>query len=263
MTVLVNPTSPQALDRRSPVPLWAQLLAELQRRLTAGAFTARFPTDRELTESYGVSRQTAREAVRRLGESTSLDRQAGRGTFVRPAEFEQPAGALYSLFEAIEAQGVEQRSLVRAQELRTDPAVAAELDLAPGAPLVYLERVRLAGGVPLALDCTWLPADLAAPVLEADFTHTALYDELHQRCGLRPSRGEERIRPIVPPRADARVLQIPAGVAAFSIERHTWACERPLERRRTLVHGDRYAFVTHWSPSEPQPGGAHLALLTG
>jgi GntR family transcriptional regulator len=262
---LRNPQNPEAiipLDRKSPLPLWAQLVAELQRRLASGAFTTRFPTDRELTETYGVSRQTAREAVRRLGDSIHLDRQAGRGTFVRPAEFEQPAGALYSLFQAIEAQGVEQRSLVRVQELRTDPQAAAELEVAPDAPLVYLERLRLAGGLPLALDCTWLPGDLAAPILEADFTHTAVYNELQERCGLHPTRGEERIRPIVPREEEARLLQIPGGVAAFSIERHTWTPRRPLERRRTLVHGERYAFVTTWSPSEPQPSGPHLALLS-
>ena len=264
MDALRNSQDPGAipLDRRSPMPLWAQLLAELQRRLASGAFAPRFPTDRELTETYGVSRQTAREAVRRLGDSIALDRQAGRGTFVRRVEFEQPAGTLYSLFQAIEAQGVEQRSVVRVQELRTDPAAAAELEVASDAPLVYLERLRLAGGVPLALDCTWLPGDLAGAVLEADFGHTALYDELWVRCGVRPTRGEERIRPVVPPREQARLLKIPREAAAFSIERHTWTADRPLERRQTLVHGERYAFVTTWSPSEPQPSGPHLALLS-
>jgi GntR family transcriptional regulator len=264
MDALRNRQDPGAipLDRTNPLPLWAQLVAELERRLAGGAFAARFPTDRELTETYGVSRQTAREAVRRLGTSVALDRQAGRGTFLRPAEFEQPAGTLYSLFQAIEAQGVEQRSIVRAQELRTDPAAAADLELAADAPLVYLERLRLAGGVPLALDRTWLPVDLAGPVLEADLGHTALYDELRVHCGVQPTRGEERIQPVVPARAEARLLQLPSGAAAFSIERHTWSGERPLERRRTLVHGERYAFVTTWSPSAPQPTGAHLALIT-
>ncbi|MGH2688751.1 MAG: GntR family transcriptional regulator, partial [Actinomycetota bacterium] len=138
--------APRPLDRSSPLPLWAQLLAELERRLRAGDFTTRFPTDQELTQTYGVSRQTAREAVRRLAASVGLDRQRGRGTFVRGTEFEQPVGALYSLFRAIEAQGVEQRSVVRARELRKDPAVAAGLGLEPDADLVYLERLRLAGG---------------------------------------------------------------------------------------------------------------------
>jgi GntR family transcriptional regulator len=263
MDALRNPQGlgPIPLDRKSPLPLWAQLVAELERRLASGAFAARFPTDRELTEAYGVSRQTAREAVRRLGASVALDRQAGRGTFVRPAEFEQPAGTLYSLFQAIEARGVEQRSIVRVQELRRDLAASVDLELAADAPLVYLERLRLAAGVPLALDRTWLPADLAGGVLEADFGHTALYDELRVRCGLWPTRGDERIQPVVPSRPEGRLLQMPAGAAAFSIERHTWTGDRPLERRLTVVRGDRYAFVTAWSPSAPHPGGPHLALV--
>jgi GntR family transcriptional regulator len=263
MSALRNPQGPGPipLDRKSPLPLWAQLVAELERRLASGAFAARFPTDRELTETYGVSRQTAREAVRRLGASVGLDRQAGRGTFVRAAEFEQPVGTLYSLFQEIEALGVEQRSIVRVQELRVDPTVAADLELAADAPLVYLERVRLAGGVPLALDRAWLPADLAERALEADFGHTALYDELRVRCGVWPTRGEERIQPVVPSRPQGRLLQLPAGAAAFSIERHTWTGDRPLERRLTLVRGDRYAFVTAWSPSAPRPGGPHLVLV--
>lgn len=258
-----NPVGPEPrpLDRRSPLPLWAQLVAELERRLAAGAFAARFPTDRELTETYGVSRQTAREAVRRLGVSVPLDRQAGRGTFVRPAEFEQPAGTMYSLFQAIEARGVEQRSVVRAQELRTDADIARRLGLEPDAPLVYLERLRLAGGAPLALDRTWLPADLARPVLDADFTHTALYDELWTRCRVRPTAGEEHIRPVVPGRRQGRLLEIPSGEAAFSIERATWTGDRALEHRRTLVHGGRYAFVTRWSPSAPQPSAPQLAAV--
>jgi GntR family transcriptional regulator len=262
MVAAVKSADPMPLDRQSPLPLWAQLLAELERRVAKGDFIDRFPTDRELTETYGVSRQTAREAVRRLGATVPLDRQAGRGTFVRPAEFVQPAGALYSLFEEIEAQGVEQRSIVRGKGLRIDPVAAAELEVAADAPLVYLERLRLAAGVPLALDRVWLPGDLAGQVLEADFGRTSLYDELRTRSGLRPTRGEERIQPVLPRRKEARVLELPEGAAAFRIERRTWNGKRRLEYRLTLVRGDRYAFVTAWSPSERGAPGAHLALVS-
>lgn len=257
------PADPQPLDRASPLPLWAQLVAELERRLAAGAFAAQFPTDHELTQTYGVSRQTAREAVRRLAASVPLERQRGRGTFVRRTEFEQPVGALYSLFDAIEAHGVEQRSVVRAKDVRTDPLVAADLGLERDASLVHLERVRLAGGDPLALDRVWLPADLAREVLEADFEHTALYAELQRRCGVRPTSGEERIHPVVPNPADARLLGLPSGAAAFNVERRTWTGDRPLERRHTLVRGDRYAFVTTWPGSTRPHGGARLALVGG
>ncbi|MST33457.1 GntR family transcriptional regulator, partial [Acidimicrobiaceae bacterium USS-CC1] len=47
------------LDRASPLPLWAQLLAELRARLGAGEFDERFPAELELAADYGVSRNTA------------------------------------------------------------------------------------------------------------------------------------------------------------------------------------------------------------
>lgn len=256
-----NPQEAQPLDRSSPLPLWAQLVAELRRRHAAGAFVSRFPSDKDLIETYGVSRQTVRDAVRHLGTTIALDRQRGRGTFVRPAEFEQPVGTFYSLFKAIEAQGVEQQSVVRAKDLRTDAAAASELGLAPEASLVYMERLRLAGGLPLALEQVWLPADLAEAVLESDFAHTALYDELRDRCGLRPTAGEERILPVVVDRAEARLLGLPAGSAAFLVERRTWVGDRILERRHTLVRGDRYAFVARWSADASHPAGAKLAVV--
>src|SRR5687767_7964141 len=110
------PTGPDVrpLDRTSPMPLWAQLVEELTRRLTAGHFSERLPTDQELVDTYGVSRQTARDAVRRLGESFRLERHRGKGTFVRQAQFELPVGIMYSWFQAIESQGAKQDSVVRA-----------------------------------------------------------------------------------------------------------------------------------------------------
>ena len=57
----------ERLQRDHPMPLWAQLEAELRRRLQAGEFAdGAFPTDLELTRSYEVSRHTVREAVRQL-----------------------------------------------------------------------------------------------------------------------------------------------------------------------------------------------------
>jgi GntR family transcriptional regulator len=235
-----------SLDRRDPLPLWAQLTAELRRRLEAGDFNERFPTDRELTEAYGVSRQTAREAVRRLGEQGLLERSRGRGTFLRTREFEQPLGTLYSLFRAIEAQGVEQRSIVRVLDIRTDADAAAHLGVPPDARLFYLERIRLAGDEPLALDRAWLPAEVAEPLLAVDFSRTALYDELARHCGIHLTGGQERLHPVVPDRALRQALRVRTGEAVFAIERLARAGARLIEFRSSFVRGGRYGFVVAW-----------------
>jgi GntR family transcriptional regulator len=254
---------PRDLDRNSPLPLWAQLVDELTRRMAAGAFVDRLPTDQELAATYQVGRATVREAVRRLGETFRIDRQRGKGTFVRPTQFEQPVGTMYSLFQAIEGQGVEQKSVVRSCELKVDAMVAAELEVASDLPLFYLERLRLAGGAPLALDRVWMPADLAAPVMATDFSHTALYAELKEKAGIVATRGEERIHPSIPIPAVAKLLEMPKGTAAFAIVRRTWVGDRPLEHRDTIFRGDRHAFVSTWSQMDgAKTSSPHLKLVS-
>lgn len=241
---------PAKLDRHHPLPLWAQLLNDLRRRLASGEFTSRFPTDAELVETYSVSRQTVREAVRRLTADGLLDRRQGQGTVVRSPEFRQPLGSLYSLFRVIEAEGVPQTSIVSVLDEREESEIAKQLDLEPASRLVYLERVRLAGGRPLALDRAWLPADIARPLLGADFSRTALYDELAKLCGIQLTGGSEQIRPVVPTPAERALLQMGRGEAAFAIERRTFVGDRAAEYRCSIVRGDRYGFVAEWEAGD-------------
>jgi GntR family transcriptional regulator len=235
------------LDRNSPLPLWAQLEADLRRRLEAGEFIERFPTDLELTQGYGVSRHTVREAVRHLNKTGLLRRERGRGTVVNQTEFEQSLGTLYSLYQSVEATGVEQASEVLALEVVRDTVAAAHLELFDDADLVFLERLRLAGGSPLAVDRAWLPLTIAEPLLQVDFTHTALYDELDRIGTPRPNQGWERLTPIVPTAADRERLDLKKVEAAFFLERLGKRDDQPVEWRTSVVRGDRYRFVAEWS----------------
>lgn len=234
------------LDRDSALPLWAQLESELKKRLDAHEFDDRFPTDAELVAQYEVSRHTVREAIRHLNASGILRRERGRGTVVNRSEFEQPLGALYSLFRSVESSGSSQRSRVLELREDLDPIVAAQLGLEPDASLFYLERIRCADDQPLALDRAWLPMDLAAPLLSSDFEHTALYDELDRKCGTRPDAGWERIAPVLPTPAEREQLTMRRGEAALSLERLGTADDQPIEWRTTLIRGGRWRFVSHF-----------------
>jgi GntR family transcriptional regulator len=242
------------IDRNSALPLWAQVLADLRQRLAAGEFRDRFPGDQELTAYYGVSRHTVREAVRRLQAEGVVERGRGRGTFVTGRVIEQPLGTLYSLFRSVEEQGFVQHSIVRQLAERQDQEAAKILGRAPDEPLIYLERLRLADGEPIVLDCSWLPAAIARPLLRADFTRTALYRELRLRCGIQPDAGWERIRPVLPTPEQRRLLRLPARTPALAIERlATWQAT-PVEWRHGLVRADRYSYVARWSARDVGAG---------
>jgi GntR family transcriptional regulator len=246
------------LDRASGVPLWRQLHQDLLRRLAAGDFEAGFPGEVELQREYAVSRHTVREALRRIREAGLIDSGRGRTTRVRSDAIEQPLGGLYSLFRQVEAQGLEQRSEVLALELTTDPDVAGRLERSADEPLVHLERVRLAGGEPLAHDEVWLPATMARGLLDVDFSRAGLYDELARVAGTRPTGGWERITAVTAGHR-GRLLGVDEGAPCFAIERVGQVeNEPPLEYRRSLVRGDRYALLTQWSPRGYQLGARDL-----
>lgn len=227
-------------------PKWRQVLEDLERRLAVGEIADRFPTDRELVDHYQVSRHTVREAVRHLRARGVIQRERGRGSTVRLAEFSPPSGTLYSLFREVEAQGIVQTSVVLALDQRRDAAAAAVLGVDADTDLVHLERLRYAGGEPLAVDRVWLPPDIGAAVLDVDFSRTALYDELERRAGVRLTGGRETITAVLPGTDLLDVLDLDHDEACLRIERVGELDGRVVESRITIVRGTRFAVVSDW-----------------
>ena len=234
------------LDRSSSVPLWNQLESILRARLDGGEFATRFPTDRELMESYGVSRHTARHAVAQLGYDGIVRRSRGIGTSVDEGTVAQTLGALYSLFHVVEEAGCTQNSDVVRLGTCVNEHAAQQLELSGDSTLVELSRVRHANGCPIAFDHVWLPFEFGAAVLDADFSHTALYDELEAVGSGRPSSGCERIRAVIPNAALRTQLELTVDDAAFQIERIGYLDDHPVEWRVTTIRSDMFNFVTDW-----------------
>jgi GntR family transcriptional regulator len=228
-------------------PLWQQVLSDLERRIASGDIVDRFPTDRELTEHYGVSRHTAREAVRRLRARGLVDRQRGRGSFLSDGRLSQPLGGLYSLYRAVEDRGLTQRSEVLALERARDDDAASRLGLPPRAELVRVERLRFADEEPLAIDSVWLPADVGRHLLDVDLTRTALYDELRERAGITITEATETLEPIVPDADSRALLQLDDDEALLRVRRLGSSGGRPVECRLTLIRGQRFLYTSSWT----------------
>ena len=240
--VIPVPGSARLPDRGSPMPIWAQVSADLRRRCGSGDFADGVPGEHALSEEYAVSRHTIREALRALRAEGVIASQRGRGSVVRP-RFSQSLGAVSSLFRAVEAQGALQSSEVLRLGTVVDAEVAARLGLAPDALLVVLERIRRADDEVLAHDTSWLPHTLAHPLLDADFGHTALYDEL-ARIAVDVDGGTEHVSAIVADDALAALLAVAAGAAVLHVERLATAQGRPVEWRTTDIRGDRFTLET-------------------
>lgn len=72
------------LDRQSGIPFYIQLKEQIKKNITQGRWTAgmKLPTERELAERIGVSRNTISQAYKELEGEGVLSSSQGRGTFV-------------------------------------------------------------------------------------------------------------------------------------------------------------------------------------
>ena len=236
------------------MPLWAQLAAELRRRLSSGEFDRRFPTEVELAGAFGVSRATVREAIRRLRGEGLLEARRGSGTFVVQRQLDAPILGTSGLAQAIAAAGLAPSSKVlRVEEGPPADVAARALGLVGHQTVLWVERLRYADDEPLALDLSALALDASQRRAFAggDLANGSLYGLLETTCGLRVSGGTERLRAVTCSAAERKLLRPDRGEGILEVERVAYAAERPVEWRRSLVRGQGYVLSARWGMVPP------------
>ena len=66
------------------LPMYRHIADDLRTQITTGQLrpNAKLPTEGELSDTYEASRNTVREAIRRLTDEGLLESRPGQGTFV-------------------------------------------------------------------------------------------------------------------------------------------------------------------------------------
>jgi GntR family transcriptional regulator len=165
------------LDRKSPLPLYAQIKQRLIGLILRwDQNDRRFCSDEQLCAFFCVSRDTVRQAVAELVNEGLLTRSRGLGTFISARKLEEHFGPGMDFQRQWAANGTPMQSTLLVFERRpADEHIAAALELQAGDLTLFIKRVRAAARVPVAIDYRYLPAELVA-----DWTEdSALGSPLH------------------------------------------------------------------------------------
>jgi GntR family transcriptional regulator len=197
------------------------------------------PSERELMARFGVSRATVRQAIGTLVEQGRLYRVQGKGTFVAGDRVESQLH-LASFTQDMRRRGLDPATLVRSvvRQLPT-PAARAALGLAAGAKAWRVERLRLAGGLPMALEVGWYPIELVPGLAEEDLSGS-LYALLGTRYGLVVDRGEQTVWSEAADPPTAAALEMVPGSPLMVFRRTSAAGPRTVEHVTSWYRGDRY-----------------------
>jgi GntR family transcriptional regulator len=199
------------------------------------------PSERELAERYGVARMTVRGEIDRLTAEGLTYRLQGRGTFVAEPRVAQ-AGSLSSFTEDMRGRGMKPSSVVLAQEeIEATALLAGKLELAPGAPVLRVDRVRLADGRAMAVEQAYLPMDRFPGVAESDFSRASLFELLGDRWGAGLGDADQRVVAVAIEGADAEELDVAEGQPGLRFQTLTRDRDgTPLFYAVSLYRGDRY-----------------------
>jgi GntR family transcriptional regulator len=241
------------LDRAQPLPLYYRIKQDLLEAIDEGRLREgdRVPSERELTERYGVSRMTARHALAILEQEGFLRRVQGKGSFVAPPKLEQTLVGLTSFTEEMHRRGLVPSTQVRlVEEIRAGERVAEHLGAQPDERVYMVERLRLASGDPMALERVYLPTRLVHGLPEMDLTGS-LYELLADTYGLRLHNAVQSLEAVLADPEEAAVLHVPLGSPLLAMTRVSYsAAGEPIEYVRSLYRADRYRFTVTLSRKE-------------
>lgn len=201
------------------------------------------PSERELTQQFGIARMTVRHALDMLVAQGLLERSPGRGTFVAKPHIDMQA-RLSSFSEEMDRRGrvPGARTLLRRRET-AGPGVARALDLSGGAPIVHWRRVRTADSEPICIIDSYVPFE-SFPEL-VDIPEPASLFGWFGTQGKMPTWGEDSVVADLATDEEADLLGIARGSAVLRLSRRAFCRELAVEVSRSVYRADRF---TLWIP---------------
>jgi GntR family transcriptional regulator len=238
-------------------PRYVQISREFTRGIADGTYPigSRLPTEAELCEQFGISRFTAREAIRVLLSAGLVTRRPRIGTVViampDTARYAHDATSLPDLLQY--ARDTELR-FVYIGTVALGPAQAQDFGVPPGEEWTFALAVRhaaepartdSAGAAtrPFCITRLFLSPSLAGIGALLRERRTAVYALIEREYGLTIDRVEQELSGTVLDADDAANLGCAAGAPALRIVRRYYGTQGQLLEVADNVHpSDRFSY---------------------
>lgn len=238
--------SKETIDKNTPIPMYYQLKKIILDMIKDGRLKPgdMIPTEMELSEIYGISRTTTRQAIMELVTEGQLYRVKSKGTFVAEKRVVQDfTNVIRASHNLLQAQNVKTTTKVlELSVVRADDWISKMLQIVEGEEIIHLRRLRFIDDQPNVLADAYMPM-ICKEILDTDMNKTGLYEFLDRNEETTAVRAVRELEAISADEEEAELLGIQQGdpiqlTTSVSYTKNG----KPIEYSIAKFRGDRNVF---------------------
>ena len=236
------------IDADAAQPLYIQLARMLSAQIASGAYAIGelLPTEAELTESYGVSRYTVRQAIQHLRQQGLVSARKGVGTRVEARRADTSySHSVNSLSELLQFAHETRLDLIGQQEIEARGTLAEALGCRPRKRWLRVEGIRRGDDaeLPICHSEVYLDAAYKAVATDQGSLRTALWSLIERQFGETVVELDQQIEASILDAKQAAQLQAPPGSPALKFTRRYYVTGRRLVELSINLHpADRFTY---------------------
>lgn len=206
----------------------------------------KIPPERELCDTFGVSRITVRHSLQMLQDQGLVERRPGKGTFVRKA-WQKKMPILDMDYEKSlkkEAPNIV-RQLLTWEQVLPPPEIMEELGLLKSEKCVLIERLDILDGEPLSYDKGYIPLNISTSIDDEIVRKVEFLHLWEQREGLAISYIQSSTEAVKADDTDSERLYVEEGSPILLTTDTVYsAAGKALAVFITGYRGDRFKLVS-------------------
>lgn len=239
-------------------PLYSTLANILTTDIQEGKYqpASILPSENELAQRYGVSRQTVRQALRAVREQGLISSHPGIGTIVRePVHRDDVFSAVNSVGDLLQFVENTEMHLVSHREVVVDDALANTLNAAKGLLLSEVSFVRKRPGadLPMSYVRIYVSPRYAEAQKRPAVSNAPIYKSIEKMFGVRVAEIQQHTTATLLDAELADILQAQPGSAALQMVRFFYdANQGMIQASISYYPHDRYTQTVRYraTPTE-------------
>lgn len=173
----------------------------------------KLPSERELSEQFGVQRATVRAAYNILEEEGIIEIRERSGRYMGHTRITTNLRQIKSFSDKMFEIGIDIKNKLLAFEcIEVDKELSKKIKLPIGTPIYKITRVRKAQrgdkSTPVAIEYSYIPEDIAPKLMKYDLEERSLFDILIKEYKKIPKREEQMVEIVYANELESKTLKM-------------------------------------------------------